>query len=271
MTRRDPSPSSARTITLRVAFDDELDADAGLPEGTSERHRDPEAPPDPPRDVAGTPVLRDRDTLRALMAREAAWMRAQLPPDLAPGDDLPVADLDAWWGAHPDVEAAMMAVRAVDEDRGIIRVWPEELGCLRAEDLPHGVGVRVEADAEGTRSDLVLLRGVGPWPLAIECDLGAPRLGWTRTLDVTAYTQLIHAAAELRAARRGDLDVAYDASRAAGPFGVLLRVRLRCRTTSATEAFQTADALVAELRAPADVAEQRARRAVADLLEILHA
>ena len=266
MTRRDPSPSSARSITLRVAFDDELDADVGLPEGTPEPRRDPEAPPDPPRDVAGAPVLRDRDTLRALMSREAAWMRAQLPADLAP-----VGDLDAWWFANPDVEAAMMAVRAVDGDRGIVRVWPAELAHLSAKDLPHEVGVRVEADAEGTLADGVLLRGIGQWPLAIEYDLGAPRLGWTRTLDVAAYTSLIHAAADIRAARRGDLDVAYDASRAAGPFGVLLRVRLRCRTTSAAEAFRTADELVAGLRAPAEAAERGARRAVTDMLEILHA
>ena len=177
-----------------------------------------------------------------------------------------VDDRDPRWLADPELDAAVMGVWAGGEDRGIVRVWPAELARLAAPDLPHGVGVSVEAESDG-----VLRRGVGQWPLAIEFDLGAARLGWTRTLDVTAYTSLIHAAADIRAARRGDLDIAYDARGATGPFGVVLRVRLRCHTTSAAEAFRSAHEVVAVLREPAEVAERAARREVAEMLQVLRA
>jgi hypothetical protein len=222
----------------------------------------------PPRDATGAPVLRERPVLRSLLRREADWVRARLPHGLTPD-----RDDDPRWLTDPDLDGAITAAWAEPDERGVLMVWPGELARIDAEDLPHGAGVSVDAGPDDDLDEVldgVLRRGVGAWPLAIEVNLGAPRLGWTRTLDVTAYTSLIHTAAEIRAARAGDLDIGYDDRGATGPFGVMLRVRVRCRTTSAEEAFGMAQDIVAVLREPAETAERAARGQVEEVLGVLH-
>ena len=206
----------------------------GEPEGSGGLH----LAPDPPRDATGAPILRDRPALRSLLRREAEWVCARLPRALVPEHDD-----DPRWVTDPDLDGAITAAWADPAERGVLLVWPGELEQLQVEDVPHGAGLSVDAGPDDDLDDVfdgVLRRGVGTWPLAVEVELGAMRLGWERTLDVTAYTSLIHAAAEIRAADAGDLDIGYDDRGATGPFGVTLRVRVRCRTTSTSEAFRAA-------------------------------
>jgi hypothetical protein len=156
------------------------------------------SPRHPPTAPDGSPILRDRPTVLALLGGK--------PLGCGPGSRADSRRRGPTTSGGSRTRHSTRRSRACGRDP-TSAAWScsgrPSSTPLAARDLPQGVGVCVRVGAEPGDLGRLLRRGGGEWPLVVEADFGAAREAQATVLDPATYTSLVRAAAEMRRVRAG--------------------------------------------------------------------